>query len=56
MPVIVKLSGGRDKAYDDGEDIAVDDVGCLVVTSGGGKDERTIAVLAPGVWAVAEVV
>lgn len=60
MPVVVRLPGAQgrmaERRFDDGDDIGVDDVGCLAVTAGEGKQERTVAVFAPGVWVSAEVV
>lgn len=56
MPVTVKLGGNaRERTYQDGEDVAVDDVGCLVITCGDGKTEKTLAVYAPGMWVSGEV-
>lgn len=57
MTVVVRLAGqaSREKIFDDADDVAVDDVGCLAVTAGDGKTERTVAVYAPGAWVFSEV-
>ena len=59
MPVTVKLAGNgpngaREKQHQDAGDVELDD-GHLIVTAGQGRDERTVAVYAPGVWQSAEV-
>ena len=59
MSVTVKLppgpQGRRDKLYETADDFDVDD-GHLLITAGSGRDERPVAVYAPGQWQVAEVV
>lgn len=58
MAVVVRLAGAAprsEKVFEEADDLAVDDIGCLAVTCGFGKDERTLAVYAPGVWTWAEV-
>lgn len=59
MPVVVAVvAPGRsavERTHDAADDLAVDDVGCLVVTTGDGKNEKTVAVYAPGVWLSGEV-
>lgn len=57
MGVVVRLAGQgqREREFKDADDVAVDDVGCLAVTAGDGKTERTVAVYAPGAWVSSEV-
>lgn len=60
MAVTVKLLGPAarttDESFPNADAVAVDDVGCLVVLrNAGDKDEETLAVYAPGVWASGKV-
>jgi hypothetical protein len=59
MAVTVRIAGAParigDKTHDEADDLIVDDTGCLIITAGSGRDEKTIAAYAAGVWISAEV-
>lgn len=60
MPVTVKLasagpgSSGK-REYPEADDVLVDENGCLLVTAGAGREERTVAVFNAEAWISAEV-
>lgn len=60
MAAVVRLAGtgpqgARDRRHPAADEITVDETGHLILTAGDGRDESTVAVYAPGVWASAEL-
>jgi hypothetical protein len=54
VSVVVKLPGAnREKTYEV-DDLEVDDTGTLLLTTGEGRSERTVAAFAAGAWIFAE--
>lgn len=54
MSVVVKLPGANRERTIEADDLEVDDIGSLFLTSGDGRAERTVAVFAAGAWVSAE--
>ena len=54
MSVKVKLPGNRDRVIEVADDLEVDVTGALLLTTGEGRNEHTVAAYAAGAWVSAE--